>query len=119
MARIKKELIDRAHKIIFKKNSERLPYYKKAEKVLKHLVDDHDAISQSLARECIYDAVQGGHGFPDERTKIRIVRLAEDLAPDYFPKLKNIREVHMDQLEVEYRQWKYPNKTARIPSRKK
>ncbi len=69
------------------------------------VLDDANWLSPDLAKECLYTLVHV-ISYPDRETQIRIVRLAEEKARTIFPELRHIDEVHMDQIEYLYNEWK-------------
>jgi hypothetical protein len=69
------------------------------------VLGDANWLSADLAKECLY-AIVHVISYPDRETQIRIVGLAEEKASAIFPELAGIDEVHMDQIEWVYEEWK-------------
>ncbi|MBU1159705.1 hypothetical protein KKD04_00795 [Patescibacteria group bacterium] len=78
-------------------------------KNIVEILDDANWISSGLAKECIYHIV---HliSYPDNKTKMNIVMMAEEKARNVFPELSMADEVHMDQIEYVYNKWKEKQK---------
>lgn len=91
-----------AYKSAFQKEPVGLENWQIAKKILE-VLDNPDWVPNSLAQDCIYEIVQGGLIYPNEEIKLKTILAAEESAPRIFPGLKNITDVHMDQIEAEYR----------------
>lgn len=96
-----------AYKLIHKKDPVGLEEWEMARAIVEE-IDDSGEISNDLAKECIYDITHNVK-YPDDETRIDIVSFAEEKAKSVFPELKNIDEVHMDQIEYVYNKWKKSN----------
>lgn len=89
---------------IHNKEPEGLEDWQIAERIVE-VLDDPNWISPDLAKECVYRIVHLV-SYPDDKTRIKIVLMAEEKARNVFPELSNIDEVHMDQIEYVYNKWK-------------
>lgn len=96
-----------AYKQIHKKNPIELEKWEIAQSVVE-VLDDTNLVPDELAKECIHEVVFGVK-YPDDKTRIDIVLYAEEKSRSVFPELKNIDEVHMDQVEYVYNKWKNEN----------
>lgn len=85
---------------IHNKEPEGLEEWEIAQSIVE-VLDDSNWVSSDLAKECVYRIVHSVH-YPDDKTRIRIVLMAEEKARKVFPELADIDEVHMDQIEYEY-----------------
>lgn len=96
-----------AYKLIHEKDPTGLREWEIARAVVE-VLDDPNWISNELARECIYKITHGVE-YPDDAARINIVLAAEEKAGFVFPELRNINEIHMDQIEYTYAKWKERN----------
>ena len=55
--------------------------------------------------ECVYRIVHS-ISYPNDKTRINIVLMAEEKARKVFQELSKIDEIHMDQIEYAYNKWK-------------
>ncbi|MBI5401640.1 hypothetical protein HZB05_02310 [Candidatus Wolfebacteria bacterium] len=94
----------KAYKDVYGKDPEGLEEWEIAKRILE-VLDNPNWVSEDLAKECIYKIVHEVK-CPDDEKKIKIVLEAEHRAKNIFPELKNIDEVHMDQIEYAYNKWK-------------
>ncbi|MEK7149407.1 MAG: hypothetical protein AAB757_00280 [Patescibacteria group bacterium] len=93
-----------AYKKVHGKDPEGLEEWEMAKGILE-VLDNPNWVSEDLAKECIYKIVHVVK-YPDDEERTKIVLGAEYRAKNIFPELKNINEVHMDQIEYAYNKWK-------------
>lgn len=100
--------LGQAYFLIYNKEPEKMEDWEIAQNIVE-VLDDSQWVSSDLAKECIYRIV---HllSYPNDETKKKIILMAEEKSKGVFPELSNIDEVHMDQIEYAYNEWKEKNK---------
>ncbi len=93
-----------AYRLIHEKEPGNLEDWQIARSVVE-VLDDPNWIFFDLAKECIYYIVHS-ISYPDDKTKMSIVLMAEEKARNVFPELSMADEIHMDQIEYAYKKWK-------------
>lgn len=96
--------LDKAYKLISGRDADGLEDWQKAKMIIE-VLGDKNWLPEDLSKECLYRIVHT-ISYPDKETKTKIILYAEDKAGDVFSELGGIDEVHMDQIDYIYNQWK-------------
>lgn len=103
-----KNPLTRAYLEIHNKEPEGLEEWQIAQGIVE-VLDDPQWVPPDLAKECVYRIVHSVQ-YPDDKTRIGIVLMAEEKAKNIFPELAKTDEIHMDQIEYAYNKWKEKEK---------
>ena len=96
--------LSKAYELIHDQRPDKLEDWEIAGRIVE-VLDEPSQIPADLAKECVY-LITNSVNYPDDKTRINIVLMAEEKASKIFSELSHIDEVHMADIERAYYNWK-------------
>src|SRR3989344_1389133 len=90
--------------LVHKKEPMNMEEWQIAQNIVE-VIGNESRVPSNLEKECIYWIINSV-SYPNDETRRSIILMAEESVRTVFPELSHIDEVHMDQIDYAYRQWR-------------